>query len=192
MLLIHLSHLINQHIFPLLLPTLVYRAHRSVFSSVVSFPFRVKLNIKSLLPSPNPVSQRNLPFYRWFGQWAYGEARSGYHGDHSMRHRWRRTFCYSINAFVSSDTFLKTSDDACLSSIKQPLGIQCLETLADKTCWCVWQAIRERKWNNLKLSWTHNSGSSGGPVSQNENTTKSSCEVAMLIAKHGEPFTFYS
>ncbi len=47
----------------------------------------------------------------------------GYHGDHSFPHRRHPTFCLSINACVSSNTFLKTPADTCLSSIKQPSGL---------------------------------------------------------------------
>ncbi len=100
---------------------LLFLGAQTSFSSVISFSSVVKLNIISLLPLPNPMSQRNLPFHCWFGLRAYREALSWLPwrpqlvqqttSDSSFRHK---RIC--VVRFLSYD-----AADTCLSSIKQPL-----------------------------------------------------------------------
>ncbi len=114
--LIHFSHLDDKDVLPLLLSAPVYRTHRPQFfppSCLISsflHPFlTVKSSFKCPLPLPNPMHHNVLAFFMNCKQLllillGYTErCPVGYHGDHTLDHRWSMTLCLSIITSVSSD-----------------------------------------------------------------------------------------
>ncbi len=103
MLLLHLSHLINQHIYPIAPLFCSLLGAQTVFSSIVSFSFWEKVKYKISSSSAEGLRE-TCHFSAGLGCGPVEKRSVVYHGDHSLCHRQRPTLHLSINAFVSSDT----------------------------------------------------------------------------------------
>ncbi len=92
-------------------------AEATIFSSFVSSSSTVKLNLKFSLPLPIQMYHSILWLFMICKQLLYHQATRRNHGEHSLRHRWHETLCLSINAFVTSNTFLKKPADTSFKHI---------------------------------------------------------------------------